>query len=130
MIFRNTILFASLLAALPACRSSKPETLSSINAARFDDDVVPGAYYRTGLTPTAFYDEQPDSLIGKTPTDMLGPRHVVQLLSASAGSVWARVRTEEDDIGFVKFSAIKIVPTEDRPKAPKRKINKWGEDKY
>lgn len=123
-------LLAVILASTSACRSTKPKTLASINGDRFDENVVPGAYYRTGLTLTAFYDEQPDSLIGKTPTDMLGSRHVLQLLSASAGNVWARVRTEDDDVGFVRFSAIKIVPPEDRPRAPKRKVNKWGEDKY
>jgi hypothetical protein len=99
-------------------------------SSRFDEDVNIGSYYRVKGLTTAFYDEQPDSLIGKTPTDILGPRHVVQLLNASAGNVWARVRTEEDDIGYVRFSALKIVPWDKRPDAPKRKINKWGEDNY
>ncbi len=127
----TTLLLLLPLLANVSCKSSKPKTISGLHAARFDENVSVGSYYRTSsLTPTAFYDEQPDSLIIKTPTSVLGPRHVVQLLSAHAGSSWARVRTEDDEVGYIRFSAIKIVPYEDRPDAPKRKVNKWGEDRY
>jgi hypothetical protein len=131
MKISSSVIYSLLLATplLTSCQS-KPETLTGIHAGRFSSDVLPGAYYRTGLTPTAFYDVQPDSLIAKTPTDILGPRHVLQLLSANGGGVWARVRTEEDLIGFVRFSSINIVPREKRPDAPKRKNDKWFESSY
>lgn len=129
--FSRFTLLAALTCGAAACRTGKKtETLSEQMSERFDTNVTPGAYYRVKGLATAFYDEQPDSLIAKTPTDMLGPRHVVQLLQASSGNVWARVRTEDDDIGYVKFSALKIVSAEDQPSAPKRKHNKWFEDQY
>jgi hypothetical protein len=130
-LFHVLLLLTITVTVTPSCRSTKRrDTLSEANSARFSENVSLGAYYRTGMVPTPFYDEQPDSLIGKTPTDILGYHHVVQLLSANAGAEWARVRTESDQVGFIRFSAIKIVPMEDRPNAPKRKINKWGEDRY
>lgn len=103
-----------------ACKSKEPKTLTGQFSPTFDPDVSIGSYYKMrGVTP--FYDEQPDSLIGKTPNGILGPGHVVQLLDANSGGGWARVRNEKFESGFVKFSRIKIVPIEKQPVAPKRK---------
>jgi hypothetical protein len=108
-----------------SCKSKpKDNTLTGQFSAAFDPNVSIGSYYKTKGLSTAFYDTQPDSLIGKTPSDLLGRGHVVQLLDPSAGGGWARVRNDEDEIGFIRFDKLKIVPFEDQPLAPKRKNNK------
>jgi len=117
---------AALLPLLAACKS-KPHTMTDEMSPALNPDVMPGSYYRISGLGASFYNEQPDSLIGKIPTTVLGPRHVVQLLDPNAGNGWARVRTGNDDIGFVKFSSIKIVPFDQQPKAPKRK-KQWYDD--
>lgn len=96
-------------------------------ASQFELDVALGNYYRTTGLATPFYDQQPDSLIAKTPTHMLGPRHVVQLLDATAGGGWARVRTEKNELGFVKFKHLKIVPLEEQPRAKNKKRQFWND---
>ena len=110
-----------------SCKSKKAPTLTETLAPRFASNVQSGSYYRTTGLSTAFYDEQPDSLVIKVPTRILGPRHVVQLLDANAGAGWARVRNEKGDLGFVKFSSLKIVPLEDQPDAPKARREFWND---
>ncbi len=114
-------------AALASCKSKAPKTQTELMSPQLHPDVQSGSYYRTKGFSTAFYDEQPDSLIGKVPTHLLGARHIVQLLDPNAGGGWARVRTEKGDIGFIKFKNIKIVPFEKQPKAPKPKREYWND---
>lgn len=114
------VFLALLSLVFNSCAKKKSNTLTGQFAATFDSDVSIGNYYKTkGMT--SFYDEQPDSLIAKTPSRFLGPGHVVQLLDPNSGGGWARVRNEKFESGFVKFDKIKIVPIEEQPLAPKRK---------
>lgn len=122
--------FSILLAAivtpffLGSCKAKKTSSLTESLSGTFDPNVSIGSYYKTrGITQ--FYDKQPDSLIAKTPSHFLGMGHVVQLLDANSGGGWARVRLGNDEIGYIRFNKIKIVPPEKQPDAPRRK-KEWG----
>ncbi|MBP7948618.1 MAG: hypothetical protein KA004_03105 [Verrucomicrobiales bacterium] len=117
----------ALLVSFGAGCKSKPTTMTDQMAPALSPDVAVGSYYRLRGMTTNFYLQQPDSLIAIMPARMLGPRSVVQLLDPNAGNGWARVRTSSDDIGYVKFSSIKIVPFEKQPRAPKRK-KQWYDE--
>jgi hypothetical protein len=130
MLPLRTPFFICLLAAaglMCACKSKPPPTLSEQYSAQFGPDVGIGNYYKTGGLMTAFYDEPPDLYIGKMPARMLGPFHVVQLLDASAGGKWAKVRNEKDEVGYVKFSKLKIVPFDKQPEKPKHRRENWDD---
>lgn len=102
-----------------ACKSHKPNTLTAQYATTFKPDVSAGSYYKTKAF-TSFYDSQPDSLIGKTPTHVWATGRVVQLMDANSGGGWARVIDESGESGFVQFSNLKIVPLERQPATKRR----------
>ncbi len=114
------LLLPLLFTLCTSCKSHKPNTLTAAYADTFKPDVSLGSRYKT-KSFTAFYDEQPDSLISKTPTHVWATSHVVQLMDANSGRGWARVLDEDGKSGFVKFSNLKIVPFEQQPSAPKRR---------
>jgi hypothetical protein len=117
---RSTLFLPLCLLTLNACKSKPVATMTSSFAATFQPDVMIGSYYKTKAM-SSFYDEQPDSLITKTPTHFYSTSQVVQLMDANAGGGWARVRTEKDELGFMQFSNLKIVPFEKQPSAPKKR---------
>ncbi len=106
--------------AFTSCKSKPVARLTAGFAPSFHPDVSIGSYYKTKAM-SSFYDQQPDSLITKTPTHFYTTSQVVQLMDANAGGGWARVRTAKDGLGFMQFSNLKIVPLEKQPDAPKRK---------
>lgn len=117
----------AILLLICSCKHTAPETLTEQNAPTFDANVSVSSYYKTrGLSN--FYDVQPDSLVIKTPSRILGPGHIIQLLDPNSGGGWARVRNEKDEIGYVQFSRLKIVPMEEQPyKRKKDKFKELGE---
>jgi hypothetical protein len=121
----HAILFAAVSPLLfISCKAKKTSNLTDSLSATFEKDVSIGSYYKTrGVTQ--FYDKQPDSLIAKTPSHFLGMGHVIQLLDPNSGGGWARVRLGTDEVGYIRFNKIKIVPPEKQPSAPKRK-KEWG----
>lgn len=114
-----SVLLYSALLLCNGCGSHKPTTLAGQYAHTFKADVSVGSYYKT-KSFTYFYDSQPDSLIGKTPTHIWTTSHVVQLMDANSGGDWARVLDDQGDSGFVRFDNLKIVPLEQQPSAPKK----------
>jgi hypothetical protein len=119
------LLLLPVLISLNACKSKPVASMTSDFAATFHPDVAIGCYYKTKAM-SSFYDQQPDSLIGKTPTHVFYSGQVVQLMDPNAGAGWARVRTANDELGFMRFSNLKIVPLEKQPDAPKRKHRNTG----
>lgn len=119
--------FSLILLFNCSCKNKAPETLTEEYAPTFDANVSVGSFYKTrGLSN--FYDIQPDSLVIKTPTRVIGPGHVIQLLDPNSGGGWARVSNEKDEIGYVQFSRLKIVPMEEQPsRRRKDKFKELGE---
>jgi hypothetical protein len=114
------LLLPFLVIGLSACKNKPVASATANYAPTFHPDVSIGSYYKTKAM-SSFYDQQPDSLVSKTPTHIYYTSQVVQLLDANAGGGWARVRTPKDELGFMQFSNLKIVPLEKQPPAPKRK---------
>ncbi len=116
----RTLLLVGLAISFSACKSKPLTGISADYAATFRPDVSIGSYYHTRRM-SYFYDTQPDSLVTKMATHIFGTQKVVQLLDANAGAGWARVRSQDGEIGFMRFSNLIIVPLEKQPDAPKRK---------
>ncbi len=111
--------FSSVSCRSSGRKKSTPETRETARLGALAPEAEVGSYYRLKGTMNGFYDNVPNF------TDVLGNRvlmrgHIVQLLDASAGDGWARVKNEKLEIGYVRFENIKIVPPEKQPK-PKRR---------
>jgi hypothetical protein len=110
--------------SLASCRSSPakrdtPENRETARLGAVEPLAQTGGYYRLKSGMNGFYFKVPNY------TDMLPSRfllrgHIVQLLDASVGDGWARVKNEDLQIGYVKFESIKIVPPEKQPQPKER----------
>lgn len=78
-----------------------------------------GGYYRLKGGMNGFYFQIP-KYTDVLPNRFLMRGHIVQLLDASAGDGWARVKNEDFQVGYVQFENIRIVPFEDQPKPKMR----------
>ena len=118
------LLCSALALGVISCRSSTakkdtPENRETSRLGAVEPLAQAGGYYRLKSSMNGFYFNVPNY------TDMLPNRflvrgHVVQLLDASVGDGWARVKNEDLQIGYVKFENIKIVPPEKQPQPKER----------
>lgn len=111
---------ACLLPALPSCRSSgKKEKKDSPDALSNLGDPGPmvqvGGFYKLSGLTSGFFDHVPN-FTDVLPDHYMGHGTVVQLLDATVGEGWARVKSDKFGIGYTKFSNLKIVPYDEQPK--------------
>lgn len=119
-----------VLAFLPSCRLGKK---SDGRAPEREPDLAvlgenrptaqPGGYYKLKLGMNGFYYRIP-SFVEAVPTKFLMGGHVVQLLDATVGDGWARVKSEDLTTGYVRMSNIKIVRPDKQPSPPRRDPDK------
>lgn len=81
-----------------------------------------GGYYRLKGSLNGFYRNIPN-FTDVLPNRFLMHGHIVQLLDASAGDGWARVKNEDLEIGYVNFENIKIVPPDKQPQPKEREMD-------
>lgn len=110
-----------------ACRSAgkKRDTAETREMARLGDPAPAaqtGGYYRLKGSVNGFYHNIPN-FTDVLPNRFLMHGHIVQLLDASAGDGWARVKNEDLEIGYVNFENIKIVPPDKQPQPKKREMD-------
>lgn len=109
---------------LIACRSSTakkdtPENRETAHLGAVEPLAQTGGYYRLKSSMNSFYFKVPN-YTDTLPNRFLMQGHIVQLLDASVGDGWARVKNEDLQIGYVKFESIKIVPPEEQPQPKER----------
>ena len=83
----------------------------------------PGGYSKLKMGMNGFYYRIP-SFVETVPTRFLMGGHVVQLLDATVGDGWARVKNEDLETGYIRMSNIKIVPADKQPSPPRRDPDK------
>lgn len=111
-----------------SCRSSPkkkkdtPETREISRLGAPEPEAQSGGYYKLKKSMNGFYFNIPN-FTDVLPNRFLMRGHVVQLLDATAGDGWARVKNEDLQIGYVPYENIKIVPYEKQPKPKKRHID-------
>lgn len=103
----------------PDTLKDTPENRETARLGAVEPLAQTGGYYRLKSSMNGFYFKLPNY------TDMLPNRflmngHIVQLLDASVGDGWARVKNEDLQIGCVNFENIKTVPPEKQPQPNQR----------
>ncbi len=125
---RISLLFLVLgLGSGVACRATgkKKDTAESREMARLGDPdplAQTGGYYRLKGSLNGFFRNIPN-YTDVLPNRFLVHGHIVQLLDASAGDGWARVKNEAMETGYVRFENLKIVPPEKQPQPKEREMD-------